>query len=153
MMNAVRLAAGILFIAVAITFQFALGDAGGIWINFALACLIALAFTLDFKELLFAVLFAAYCINWQPGISPELLFFILLPLAIFLLRKSLPLEPWIGSMFLVCAGILLFYSVFGPALLIRSFPLVLADTAVSLLYSALVFKTMTSAFPDRELNF
>ncbi len=148
-----RVIAGLLLVSLAIALQLFIGDIRGIWFDFALAALISLSFLLNFFEILFLVLFAAYILNWQPGMSFELLVFAALPIGSFLLRKFLPFEPWIGNMVLSFFGVAIFYSLFGIHIIMHTPALFFADIAASIVCSVAVFKTMVSFFPAEDLDF
>ena len=141
-----RVIAAFFLVVIGIIFQLLAGDARGVWFNFALAALISLSFFVNFFEILFLTLFTLLALNWQPGISFELIIFGVLPIGSFLLRKSLPFEPWAGSILLSCVGIVFFYALFGIHIIIRNPALFLGDILLSLIYSAIVFKAMTLSF-------
>jgi hypothetical protein len=101
---------GIALLLLALTIEFFLGSLG-IYLNLVFAVLIAFAFLFDFLEVLTFVLFAALIINWEPGFSTTLLIFILIPLALYLFRKTTPSEAIVGVAIGVVAGFLLFYGI------------------------------------------
>src|SRR3989344_6544600 len=95
-----RTVATLLCVGIGIFFEILIGDIGGIWINAVLAALISLSFILALPEILLVPFFALFVINWQPAISFELIVLGILPILSFLIRKWLPLEPWVGSILL-----------------------------------------------------
>ncbi len=143
----VKLFAAFFLVIIGMLLELLIGDSTGVWLNFALAALIALSFFCTFFEILFLTLFVLLVLNWQPGISLELIVFGAIPVGSFFLRKFIPLEPWAENMFFTCAGIILFYSLFGIHIIGHYPALFLGDLAASLLYSVGVFRAMSLSFP------
>ncbi len=109
-MNFGKFLTGFLVLALAFLFQvwFPVGVAGGgIHGDFVLAVLVAFVFVFPFWEFLFFVVLAAFVMNWQPGLSADLLAFALVPLAAFVLHLWVRWEPWIGVAVSTVAGILI----------------------------------------------
>lgn len=100
------LAAAIL--AIALFAQIFLAS-GGWYINFSLIVLLALAFMLDFFELLVLDLVAVWLLNWQPAPSFTLLAFAVIPLGAFALRRLTHTETWVGAIAGVAVGLVIFY--------------------------------------------
>ena len=146
----IRVIAAFFFVVIGVFFQFQIGDIYGVWLNFTLAALISLSFVLNFPELLFIILFALFALNWQPGISFELIVFGIVPIGSFLAGKFLPFEPWAGNILLTLIGIMIPYVLFGIHVILKSPVLFVGDSIASLFYSAIIFKAMISFFPSRE---
>ena len=87
-----------LLVVIGILLQLLIGDERGGWFNFALAALIALSFFCTFFEIFFLTLFALLVLNWQPGISFELIVFGIVPVGSFFFKKFIPLEPWVANL-------------------------------------------------------
>ena len=68
-----------LIVAIAVVFQLKFGGVIGYGYDFALAALIGAAFFVSFLELLVLALFTIFLINWQPGMSIEMLSILILP--------------------------------------------------------------------------
>ncbi|OGZ52819.1 MAG: hypothetical protein A3B25_01025 [Candidatus Ryanbacteria bacterium RIFCSPLOWO2_01_FULL_48_26] len=142
----IKTASALFLVIIGTLLQLFIGDVKGAWFNFTLAALITLSFFCSFFEILFLTLFALLVLNWQPGISLELIIFGVMPIGAFFLRKLLPLEPLVGSILLSCAGIIVLYILFGIHIITNNPVLFLSDIVMSLAYSAVVFKTMSLFF-------
>ena len=109
----VKFLAGLSVILVAIAIQSFLASVG-IYLNLALAALIALALIFDFWELLFADLLAVFVMNWQPAPSLTLIVFFLIPVAVFFSKHVFRWQLWIHALIAVFFGFVLFYIVASP---------------------------------------
>ena len=145
--------AGFLLVVIGLFLQFLIGDVRGIWICFPLAALIALSFFLSFYEILFIDIFALFVAQWQPTISFELVVLGALPVCSYLARKVFQLEPWAGNILFTFFGVAGLYALIGVRVLTHNTPLFFLDLVVSLLYSVLVFKAMSSFFSTEEPDF
>lgn len=104
--------------------------------DFVLAIVFVLAFALDFWELLPVLLFGAWILNWQPVISQELIYFIVLPITAFVLKRALPWQPWLGAAVYALGGVICFYLLSGLAVWRLATPgFLLLDAATILLWS------------------
>jgi|SRR3989344_2249300 len=148
-----RIIAAVLLVSIGIFLEIWIGDIRSVWISCVLAALISLSFILSLPEILCVTLFALFALNWQPAISLELIILGALPIVSFLIRKWLPLEPWIGSILLSFTGIMVLYLALDLDFIIRNPSLFAADILLSLAYSTIVFKAMISFFPTDNLDF
>lgn len=142
-----RILKAFLLLVVALILQFFFGEATGVWISFVLAALITLSFFVSFVELALLVLLAVLVLNWQPAVSLEIVVFALLPIAAFLLRGSLPWQPWLTSSFFIFLGLFALYVVFGLKTLIVNPNTFSVDILASLLFGVLVFHVMDKSAP------
>ncbi len=128
----------------ALFLQILLGDASGIWINFALSALVAAACFVDFTELLVLILCSVFVLNWQPAASAEIILFACLPCIVFFTHKLLPFpfRSWLMSALAVFSCTLIFYLVFGAGLIVHNPQLFFADLACAIISGAIVFNSL-----------
>ena len=108
-----------------------------------LASLVTLGLFVGPAELLLILLAAALGLNWQPGLNYELVLYLALPVLVFFLRGCLPWQSWFNNLVVVAAAILLFYLALHGTWLWNAFhPGFLAAFAVSLLWSAALFRLL-----------
>lgn len=138
----IRTIAAALILFIGIIFQIIIGETFGMWINFSLAALAATAFFLSFAELMILVLVTVFLLNWQPAPSFEILFFAGFPLAAFALRRVSHFQPWIFNLFLIFAGIVAMYAIFGPGVIFVKPILFFSDLFGSILFGVFTFRTL-----------
>ncbi len=141
-MPSAKFFASLFLVLAGIMLQLFLGDARGVWFNFALAALIAASFFLDFFEIACLSLLATFILNSQPAFSAGIFSYIALPLGSNVARKLMPLEPWAANVLFFLTSAIILYLLFGFHVLLRNWPLFLGDTLASLAYSLLVFGTI-----------
>ena len=98
-----------LIIAISIVFQLKFGDVTGYGYDIVLVLLIVASFFLSFFELLVLVFLGIFFLNWQPGISIEMISFLVLPALSFWGRRIFPGKAWFGGIGFLALGIFLFY--------------------------------------------
>lgn len=135
-----KLLAAFLFLILAIFLQLLIGGISGIWINFALVALVVAAFFLNFLELLPLCLAAVLVLNWQPAPSLEMALYVILPLAVFALRKHFPFKPWLGIPAAIILSDLIFYLIIGPRFLLAAPAIFFWDLAGELVCGGIFFK-------------
>jgi len=135
-----------LFLALALFLQSFFGAVSGIWIDFALAALVASAFSIGFLELLILVLCSLFVLNFQPALSPELLVFAALPFAAWFLHRAklLPFEPPLVNAIALALALAVFYAIFGAHLVLAAPQLFLFDLAGSLAAGIVIFRGLES---------
>ena len=126
----------------ALFFQITVGDILNIRLGFILAALLAAAFFLNLEELILLVLFSAFVLNWQPGFSPEIIIFSIIPIAAYFIKTLVPLQPFLGNLGFIFIFTMLFYLIFSPRFLINRPGLLIADILASLVYGATAFWIM-----------
>lgn len=136
--------AAFLIVSLAVILQLKIGLISSLYPNFTLAALIALAFFLDFSELGFLAIFSAIILNWRPGLSPETLVLISLPIAVSILRKFLPAQAWLNLTLVLVLGFLVFYSAAGFQSLVKNFSLFFIDLTISTVFAAPTFLILKS---------
>jgi hypothetical protein len=116
-----------------------------------LPALAAAAFFLDIYALLLLTLVAAWILNWQTGLPPELLFVFLVPLAAFLGKRFLPAAPWLTLATIVAVGQLLLYGVAAPGAIPGNIGFVLSNTAFAALLGLGLLNLLEYVYgPDRS---
>ena len=141
--------AAFLIVSLAIVLQLKIGLISGLYPNFALAVLIALAFFLDFSELGFLVIFGALILNWRPGLSPEILVLISLPIIVYIFRKFLPAQAWLNFTLALVLGFLVFYSAAGFQSLVKNFNLFFIDLIISTVFAVLAFLILKNFYAPK----
>ena len=108
-----RFLLGILTLLACLSLQFWL-VLFGIHADLAFAALVTFAFLFNAWELVVFILLVALILNWQPGLSLDIIAFALIPFAVFLAERRMRTTVWIGSMVAVVVGLLLFTSSSPP---------------------------------------
>jgi len=98
-----------LIVAVSIVFQLKFGNVTGYGYDVVLATLIVASLFLNFFELLVFILLGIFFLNWQPGISIEMISFLIMPMLFLWGRRVFPGKAWLGSVGFLSLGIFLFY--------------------------------------------
>ncbi len=137
----IRFILGILILLLACALQFWFASAG-MFVNFILAALIVFAFFFDVWELVAFILAAVFIVNWQPGISPDIIVFALIPVAAFVFHKAFALAPWVAMPASIVAGFAVLYLALAPASFVPRIGLFGNDLLGSLVFAALVFGTL-----------
>ncbi len=133
-----------LIVSLAVILQLKIGLISSFYPSFTLAALIASAFFLDFFELSFLVILGALVLNWRPGLSPEILVLISLPITVSILIKFLPIQAWLNFILALVLGLLFFYSVAGFPSLVKNFNLLFIDLIISMVFAAPIFLILKS---------
>lgn len=136
--------AAFLIVSLAVILQLKIGLISSLYPNFTLAALLALAFFLDFSELGFLVIVSALILNWRPGLSPEILILISLPITASILRKFLPAQAWLNFILALVLGLLIFYSAAGFQSLVKNFNLFFIDLTISTVFAVPTFFILKS---------
>ena len=139
-----------LIVAIAVVFQLKFGGVIGYGYDFALAALIGAAFFVSFLELLVLALFTIFLINWQPGMSIEMLSILILPTITFLGRRILPGKAWFSSIGFLFFGILLFYVVADFNEFLNNFGTILSSALFGVLFGVLVFRIIGYFYEIKE---
>jgi hypothetical protein len=115
---------------------------GGMRGDFVLAVLIVFSFVFEFWELLIFVLLAAFLMN--AAFHPDLavLMLVLVPLAVFAVRRRFSLDPWLGIPAVIAVGIVLFYAVTAPVAALHAIGFLLIDILICILFGELVLVGM-----------
>jgi hypothetical protein len=143
MSSQIKLLLGFLTLLVCLSLQFWLVPFG-IRADLAFAALIALAFIFDFLELTAFALAAIFIINWQPGISSDIVAFALIPLVVHVIQRGVHADAWIGVMVAVVFGLLALYLSISPAMIISSFSSFFLDVILCLAVGQIVLWGMES---------
>jgi len=117
-----------------------------------LAALLTAVFFLEFLEILLLALFAAWLLNWQPGVSAELLFFLLLPLFFFALARFSPWRRWLSAVVATIAGITLLYLGRDYSSFLVLPHLVFADILFSVAFGMLLYQILRLLESNRPLG-
>jgi hypothetical protein len=111
----------------------------GIHADLAFAALVTFAFLFGAGELVVFVLLAVLVLNWQPGLSLDIIAFALIPLVVFFAERRMRATAWIGSMVAVIAGLLVLYLVIAPAMILNSFPSFFLDVVFCVIAGQIIF--------------
>ena len=148
----VNFLAALLMVAVAVVLQLKFGSVIGYGHDFVLAALVGAAFFASFSELLVLVFFSIFILNWQPGVSVEMLAIFILPVVTFLGRGALPGKPWFTSVGFLIFSILLFYMAADFNGLLRNFSEVIISAFFGVLFGVLVFHFLRYFYEVREYD-
>lgn len=132
-----KLILGLLILVLALVLQLWF-PIGGVHGDFVIAALIAFAFIFPFGEFAFFLILAAFVINWQPGFGPDVLAFLLVPLAAFVLHFWLRWEPWIGVAVSTAAGVLALYGIIAPSAFTANTSALIADAIACIIFGEIV---------------
>lgn len=133
------LAVLILLLACALQFWFA---SANVFVNFILATLIVFAFFFDIWELIVYILFAIFVVNWQPGLSIDIVVFAIIPIATYAFHKVFSWAAWAATPVAIVCGFLLLYLAIAPTALLGNWEFFLADLFGGLVFGGLVFLTL-----------
>ena len=136
--------AAFLIVSIAVVLQLKFGLVSNFYPSFTLAVLIVSAFFLGFSELGFLVIFSALILNWRPGLSPEILVLISLPIVVSIFRKFLPAQVWLNFSFAIALGLLIFYSAADFQSLVKNFNIFLIDLIISTMFAVPTFLILKS---------
>lgn len=126
----------VLLLACALQFWFA---SVGVFINFILAALIVFAFFFDIWELLIFILFSIFVVNWQPGVSLDIIVFGIIPIAAFAFHKALGWTLFAGIPVAIIVGFLALYLAVAPDAFLGNIIPFLTDIFGGLLFGGGVF--------------
>jgi hypothetical protein len=121
-----------------------------IFIDLILATLIVFSFFFDIGELLVFVLFGVFVINWQPGISLEIILFAAIPFIVYGFYRLFALIPWITAPLAIIGGFLIFYIAISPGMLFSNAVGFLMDLFGGLIFGELVFFALTNAMSNGQ---
>lgn len=131
----------ILFIALFLTAR--LFPFLGFYADFILAALVTFATFLNFLEIVFLTLLAAFFVNWQPVPSAEMLIFIILPLAAFWIGRAANWRPWFTAPLAVVLTLTAMYLAFGRNLLLGEPRVFAYDVVLALAFGVLSSAALT----------
>lgn len=129
-------------------FQIFLQDGLGWSFDLALVLLITSSFFLGFLELSFITLFSAAILMWEPGISLDMLFFILLPFAAYGARHIFSWESWIANIIYCILAICIFYFSMGLNIVFSNWILLLNLVLGGSILSVLAFFSLEYIYED-----
>jgi hypothetical protein len=104
-----RVLQGIFLVALAIMLQAEMSRLFLVSADFLLVTILTLAFYLTLQELVAAVLFSAWIVQWSPRLEPELGLLIGIPLAAFLIVHRAPWQRWFSHLVLVLGSVAVFF--------------------------------------------
>ena len=134
---------GILIFVAALVLQF-FAASFGFSFDLAFATVIALAFMLDFAELLPIVLLDALILNWQPALSPTIVVYLVFPILAFGLCRIFPWESWIAIPSAVVVGTLVAVFSAGAGIAAIGIGTVLGDVITSMIWALVPYGMMKS---------
>lgn len=109
--------------------------------DFFLVASVAASFYLKFPQILLFVLLGVWFLNWQPGLSEDMLLYAILPVAALFLEPFLPWRPWFTNLALGVASIAVFYlATAGYGTVISEYPVFLENIFWSSLFGFAAFK-------------
>ncbi len=128
--------AGALLCAIAFLLQVRFGGSGVGFENAVLVVLIALACVLDVLQIAFLGIIAAWFLNWQPGVSAEVVFLVTIPVAVSLLKGIFPGLFLVGYWAAVVLGVGLWYVAADFRLIIENPSALMNEVALSFIWAA-----------------
>jgi hypothetical protein len=132
-------AIAVLLLALMLELWFAPGGMRG---DFVLATLVVFAFIFDAGALAVFSAAAAFCMDPAFRIGGTMLLFVLVPFAVFFLRRRFSIDPWFGVPIGIVLGIGVFYAIVAPVAAVYSlWPLAL-DTTICALFGEAVWYGM-----------
>jgi hypothetical protein len=137
----IRSILGILILLLACALQFWFASAN-VFVNFILAALIVFAFFFDIWELVIYILFAVFVVNWQPGLSIDIIVFAIIPVAAYAFHKVFAWAAWAAAPVAIICGFVLLYLAVAPAAFLGNWELLLTDLFGGLVFGGLVFLTL-----------
>ncbi len=104
-----------------------------------LVSLIISALFLRFEEILFFVFLGVWLLNSRVLVSTEMIYFSLLPLLVFFLRRVMPGKLWLVGFLSVLVGMIVFYSLVNFSAFYKDATGVFAILAPSLFFGLVFF--------------
>ncbi len=142
----IRFMLALLLLALALVLQFWLASFG-IFLNLAVASLIAFAFLFDLWDLVVFILATIFVINWQPVFSIEIGLVAALPLAAYALKRYSTSQAWAAVPACVAIALVVLYGSIAPGLFLSAWKIFLTDLAACVIGSGVVFAAL-----DRRVN-
>jgi hypothetical protein len=142
-MKPIRLLLGFLTLLAALALQFWLVPFG-VHADLAFTALIAFAFVFNVWELAIFVLFSVFILNWQPGLSTDIIALAAIPFIIFIIQRWLHVTRWIGGMVAIAVSLLVLYLVIAPTMIISSFSSFFLDVILCLAAGQMILWGMES---------
>ena len=144
-----HLALGVVMTLIALTLELVLARAG-IHVDLAFAALISFALVLSLPELLILILISVLVLNWQPGVTAEMLVLAVYPLAVHGLRRFFHVGHWIENALAVLVGVVVLYVIVAPGAIIEYPRLFLIDLAAAELFVAIFIWCMLTVNGTRR---
>ena len=107
--------------------------------DFVLAALVVFSFLFEFWELTAFILLGIFLLNSPSIFTSAALMVILVPLAVYFMRRRFPLDPWFGVAAGIVGGIAVFYAVTAPIAALHAIGFLLIDMLMCVLFGELVF--------------
>ena len=87
--------------------------------DIALAALLALGGGVGFVVQLGLVAVSVLMLNWQPGLNPDMLLLMMLPLVGWFAAHRMPFQPWLAGFIVVAVGCAVFPLIADPAVVLN----------------------------------
>lgn len=118
--------------------------------DFALGVLVLVPFYLNFLETGVCALVGAFSLNWRPGLSQEILVFILLPFLVLVSIKQLPFRKELSGAVAALLSILIFYAASDFHFLFENPIFVIQDVLVILPANLVLFWVLDNSFEVKQ---
>jgi hypothetical protein len=106
--------------------------------DFVLATLIVFAFLFEFWELAVFILLGIFLLNVASYSEFAMLMLVLVPLAVYFLRRRFTLDLWLGVPAGILCGIIVFYAVIAPIAAFHAAGFLVLDILACVLFGELV---------------
>ncbi len=106
--------------------------------DFVLAVLVVFSFLFEFWELTVFILLGIFLLNSLSIFTSAALMIILVPLAVYFMRRRFSLDPWFGAAAGIAGGIIVFYAVTAPIAALHAVGFLLIDMLLCVLFGELV---------------
>lgn len=133
-MNRTMLAA-VLLCVIAFLLQVRFGGSGLGFENAVLVTLIALACVLDVLQITLLGVIAAWFLNWQPGVSAEIVLLVMIPVLVSLLKGTFPGLFLVGYWGAVILGVGLWYVAADFRLIMEAPSALMNEIALSFIWA------------------
>ena len=138
-MSRSRFVIAFLIVALALTLQMRFLDPAGSSLPLSLSVILGLSLLMNMGSIALLSLFSFFMVNWRPGITPEFLAFIMIPLVASFLSALFPLRSALNAGVVGVIGMALWYVTANPAGTFAAFPTVLFEAILSGFVAAFVF--------------
>ncbi len=128
--------AAVFLCVIAFLLQVRFGGSGFGFENTVLVTLIALACVLDVLQITLLGVIAAWFLNWQPGVSAEIVLLVMIPVLVSLLKGTFPGLFLVGYWAAVILGVGLWYVVADFRIMTEVSPALVREIALSFIWAS-----------------
>jgi len=119
-------------------------------IDLVLSALIVIALIFDAEEAWPALLLGPGVLLWRPGSYLMPLLVLVLPAAVYVLKKQIAWKGPVVIAILIAASIIVFHLFFSPAYLLVAWKILIIDLVVAVLFGEALFLILDNVYPLKK---